>query len=96
MSELSTIQASSQIKQSQNGWIFIGDTPKGFAILQSEPKIQQIFGKTVKVSLPKSYHSADATKGKILVFKRVSTNVTLKDFKELLDHNKITHAKAEE
>ena len=47
------------------------------------------------MSLPKSYHSADATKGKILVFKGVSTNVTLKDFKELLDHNKITHAEAE-
>ena len=27
--------------------------------------------------------------------KGVSTNVTLKDFKELLDHNKITHAEAE-
>ena len=27
-----------QIKQSKNGWIFIGDTPKDIAILQSEPK----------------------------------------------------------
>ena len=27
-----------QIKQTKNGWIFIGDTPKDFAILQSEPK----------------------------------------------------------
>ena len=31
-----------QIKQSQKGWIFIGDTPKDFAILQSETKIQQV------------------------------------------------------
>ena len=83
-----------QIKQSQNGWIFIGDTPKDFPILQSEPKMQQVFVENVKVSLPKSYHSADATKGKILVFKGVPTNVTLKDFKELLGHNKITHAEA--
>ena len=84
-----------QIKQSQNGWVFTGDTPKDFVILQSEPKIQQVFGKNVIMSLPKSYYSADGTKGKILVFKGVSTNVTLNDFKELLDHDKITHAEAE-
>ena len=54
-----------QLKQSQNGWIFTGDTPKDFAILQSEPKMQHVFGKNVKVSLPKSYHSADATKGNL-------------------------------
>ena len=83
-----------QLKQSQNGWIFIGDTPKDFAILQSESKMQQVFGKNVKVSLPKSYHSADATKSKILVFKGVSTNVITEDFKELLEYNKISHAKA--
>ena len=70
-----------QLKQSQNGWIFIGDIPKDFAILQSEPKLQQVFGKCVKVSPPKSYHPADATKGKNLVFKGVSTNVTIDDFK---------------
>ena len=34
-----------QIKQTKYGWIFIGDTPKDFAILQSEPKMQQVFGK---------------------------------------------------
>ena len=84
-----------QIKQTQNGWIFIGDTPKDFPILQSEPKMQQVFGKNVKVSLPKSYHSTDATKGKILVFKGASNNVTRDDFKDLLDYNKITHAEAE-
>ena len=84
-----------QIKQTKNGWIFIGDTPKDFAILQSEPKMQQVFGKKVRVSLPKSYRSADAKKDKILVFKGVSNNITLEDFKQLLDFNKITHAEAE-
>ena len=79
-----------QIKQTKNGWIF-----KEFAILQSEPKMQQVFGKKVKMSLPKSYHSADAKKDKILVFKGVSNNITLEDFKQLLDFNKITHAEAE-
>ena len=84
-----------KIKQTQNGWIFTGDTPKNFAILQSEPKMQQVFGKNVKVSLPKTHHSADANKGKRLVFKRVSNNVKIEDFKELLDFNTVTHAKAE-
>ena len=49
----------------------MGDTPKDFVILQSEPKMQKVFGKSVKVSLPKSYHSADAIKGKVFVFKVV-------------------------
>ena len=48
-----------QIKQAKNGWIFKGDTPKDFAILQSEPKMQQVFRKKVKMSLPNSYYSAD-------------------------------------
>ena len=46
-----------KIKQTENGWILIGDTPKDFAILQSEPKMQHV---SKKKSLPKSYHSADA------------------------------------
>ena len=37
-----------QIKQTKNGWIFIGDAPKDFAILQSEPKMQQVFGKKLR------------------------------------------------
>ena len=47
------------------------------------------------MSLPKSYHSADASKSKFLVFKGVSINITIKDFKELLEFNKINHAEAE-
>ena len=84
-----------QIKQTKNGWIFIGDTPKDFNILQSEAKMKQVFGPKVKVTQPRSYHSADASKSKILVFKGVSINITVNDFKELLDFNKITHAEAE-
>ena len=84
-----------QIRQSSKGWIFIGDTPKDFAILQSETKMKQVFGPKVKVSLPKSYHSADASKTKSLIFKGVSHNITIKDFQELLDFNKISHAEAE-
>ena len=84
-----------QIRQSSKGWVFIGDTPKDFAILQSETKMKQVFGPKVKVSLPKSYHSANASKSKILIFKGVSNNITIKDFQELLDFNKISHAEAE-
>ena len=80
------------MKQTQNGWIFRGDIPKDFAILQSESNMQQVFEKNFKVLLPKSYHSADATKGTFLVSKGVSNNVKLEDFKELFDFNKITHA----
>ena len=57
--------------------------------------MQKVFGKKVKVSLPKSYHSADARKRNVLSFKGVSSNITLEDFKELLDFNKIIHAAAE-
>ena len=57
--------------------------------------MKQVFGPKVKVSLPKSYHSADASKSKFLVFKGVSVKITIKDFKELLDFNKINHAEAE-
>ena len=84
-----------QIKQSQKGWIFIGNTPKDFAIMQSETKMKQVFGPKVKVSLPKSYNSADASKSKFLVFKGVSNNISVNEFKELLDFNKINHAEAE-
>ena len=68
MSELRNYHSSVRvfrIKQPQNGWIFVADTSKDFAILQSEPKMQQVFGENVKVSLSKSYHSADTTKGKV-------------------------------
>ena len=33
--------------------------------------MKQVFGKNVELSLPKSCHSADATKGKILVLREL-------------------------
>ena len=94
MSELRQYLRVYQIKHTRKGWIFKGDTPKDFAILQSESKMRQLFGPKVKVSLPKSYHSADASKSKFLVFKRVSIYMTINDFKELLDFVQINHAEA--
>ena len=79
MSELRQYHPSLRVKQTKNGWIFIGDTPKDFNILQSEAKMKQVFGPKVKVTLPRSYHSADASKSKILVFKGVSINITVND-----------------
>ena len=57
--------------------------------------MKQVFGPKVKVSMPTSYHSEDASKSKFLVYKGVSNNITIKDFKELLDFNKINNARAE-
>ena len=57
--------------------------------------MQQVFGENVKVQLPKSYHSADASKGKVLAFMGVSSNITLDDFIELVDFVKINHVEAE-
>ena len=84
-----------QIRQSQKGWIFIGDTPKDFPILQSKTKMKQVFGPKVKVSLPKSYQSADASKTKYLMFKGALNNISVNELKKLLDFNKITHAETE-
>ena len=47
------------------------------------------------MSLPKSYNSADASKIKYLMFKGVSNNISVNEFKELLDFGKITYAEAE-
>ena len=57
--------------------------------------MKQAFGSKVKVPLPRSYHSADTSKSKFLIFKGVSINITINEFKELLVFNKITHAEAE-
>ena len=84
-----------QIKQTKNSWIFMGDTPKDFAILQSEPKIQQVFGKKLRCHFQGHTTLQTQKKDKILVFKGVSSNITIEDFKQLLDFNKITHAEAE-
>ena len=73
-----------QIKQSQKGWIFIGDTPKDFAILQSETKTKQVFRPKVKVSLPKSYHSADASKSNIWCSREYQTTFQLTNLKTCL------------
>ena len=50
-------------------------------------------GKNLKISLPKAYQNKD--KSKTLVVKGVPTEFINDEFKQVLDHNKIKHAKAE-
>ena len=62
-------------------------------ILQSESKMKACLGKNLKISLPRAYQNH--TKSKTLVVKGVPTEFTDEEFKQVLDHNKINHAKAE-
>ena len=50
-------------------------------------------GQKVKISLPKAYQTANPKKS--LVIKGVPAEVTEQEFKEFLDRNKISYAKAE-
>ena len=95
MSELIQCHPSirfSKVEQTKTGELLIGSTPKEFSILQSELKMQQMFSKRVETPLSKANHSV---KPKLLVLKGVSCRISLDDFKELLDFNKITCAKIE-
>ena len=49
--------------------------------------------KNIKISLPRAYQNKD--KSKTLVVKGVPTESTNDEFKQVLDHNKMKHAKAE-
>ena len=51
------------------------------------------FGKNLQISLPRAYQNKD--KSKTLVVKGVPIEFTNNEFKQVLDHNKIKHAKAE-
>ena len=74
--------------------LVVGDSPQDAIILQSEPKMKAALGKNVRVSLFKAYQTAKQ-KNKCLVVKGVLTDITDEDFKEFLDLNKISYAKAE-
>ena len=63
-------------------------------ILQNENKMKAAPGQKVKVSLPKAYQTSKV-QSKDLAVKGVPTDITEVEFKEFLDLNKITYAKAE-
>ena len=72
----------------------VGDSPQDALILQTESKMKAALGKNVRVSLPKAYQITQK-KNKCLAVEGVSTDITANEFKEFLDLNKITYAKAE-
>ena len=74
--------------------LVVGDSPRDAVILQSEPKMKAALGKNVRVSLPKAYQITKQ-QNKCLVVKGVPTDLTDVEFKEFLDLNKISYAKAE-
>ena len=97
MSELSQYHPElrvSRVKDLPNkGFFIIGNTPRDVIILQNETKMKACLGKNFKISLPKAYQNKD--KSKTLVVKGVPTEFTNDEFKQVLDHNKIKHAKTE-
>ena len=85
----------SKVKALQKGdLLVVGDSPQDALILQSESKMKAALGKNIRVSLPKAYQIT-RQKNKCLVVKGVHTDLTDEDFKEFLDLNKISYAKAE-
>ena len=74
--------------------LVVGDSPQDALILQTESKMKAALGKNVRVSLPKASQITQQ-KNKCLAVKGVPTDITANEFKEFLDLNKITYAKAE-
>ena len=97
MSELSQYHPElrfSRVKDLPNkGFLIIGNTPRDVLTLQSEKKMKTCLDKNLKISLPKAYQIKE--KSKTLVVKGVPTEFSNDEFKQILDHNKIKHAKAE-
>ena len=85
----------SSIKPPPKGdFIIVGDSLQDVTILQSETKMKAASGQKVKISLPKAYQ-INKVPTKSLVVKGVPTDITVSEFKEFLDLNKISYAKAE-
>ena len=97
MSELSQYHPElrvSRVKDLPNrGFLVVGHTPRDVVILQSESKMKACLGQNLTISLAKAYQNP--TKSKTLVVKGVPTEFTDEEFKQIRDHNKINHAKAE-
>ena len=85
----------SRIKELPKGdFVVIGHSVQHVIILQNKSKLKAALGKNVKISLPKALQTSKV-QTKSLVIKRVPTNITDTEFKEFLDLNKISYAKAE-
>ena len=74
-------------------FVVIGDSVQDFITLQNESKMKAALGKNVKISLPKAFQTSKI-ETKSLAMKGVPTDITDTEFKEFLDLNKISYAKA--
>ena len=85
----------SKIKElPKDDFVAIGNSMQDAIILQNKSKMKAALGKNVKISLPKAFQtSKEHTKS--LAVKGVPTYITDIEFKEFLDLNKISYAKAE-
>ena len=97
MSELSQYHPELRVSRVKDppkqGFLIVGNTPRDVIILQNETKMKACLGKNLKISLPRAFQNKD--KSKTLVVKGVPTEFTNDEFKQVLDHNKIKHTKAE-
>ena len=85
----------SRIKElPKSDFVVIGDSVQDVIILQNENKMKTVLGKNVKISLPKAFQT-NKVQTKNLAIKGVPTDTTDIEFKEFLDLNKISYAKAE-
>ena len=85
----------SNVKELPKGdFPIIGDSIQDVIILQNETKMKAASGQKVKTSLPKAFQT-NRVQNKRLAVKGVPTDITEAKFKEFLDLNKITYAKAE-
>ena len=85
----------SRIKELPKGdFVAIGDSMQDVIILQNESKMKAAPGKNVKISLSKDFQTTKE-QTKSLAVKGVPADITDIEFKEFLDFNKISYAKAE-
>ena len=78
---------------SNKGFLIIRTTPGDILTLQRKRKMKACLGQNVKITLAKAYQLKE--KSSTLVVKGVPTAFTDDQFKQILDYNKIQHAKAE-
>ena len=75
-------------------FVITGVSLQDVLILQSETKMKEALAQKVKISLPKAFQTSKVSTESLAV-KEVPTNITEAKFKEFLDLNKISYAKAE-
>ena len=85
----------SRVKELPKGdLLVIGDSVQDVVILQNENKMKAALDQNVKITLPKAYQ-INRTQNKSLAIKGVPTDIMDDEFREFLNLNKISYAKAD-